>query len=417
MARASTPTLLALDRWAAIVGLDPRHFNQVTIANLAPTRNCKQIWTQYAWQSIDSIGREEVAQAIQRAESDIITALGFYPVPQWVNGEVVLTPRDYDRYSLGCSNLAQPAGRFVSVQAAFGQLISGGLETRNLIASPAIGAGQWSDPDGDGYDDICTLVVATTVTDVNEIRVYFPGHNGEEEWEIRPLRSVAIAGGNATIVIDRHLLVDPDLWEALQPGEVDGLVDANFVTSVDVYRVWNDPSQQAQLQWERMPNECDCGSTSCASCAWATQWACLQARNPRLGIFTYQPADWDAIGEFYSLAALAASRRPERVRLYYRSGYQSSKVKRPMVEMDPTFEQMIVRYSICLLDRPICSCSNVEGFRQLWTEDRALVGQLPDAGRYQMRPEDLACPWGTQKGAIDAWRQAERMKISRGVNY
>jgi len=414
MARASTRTLLPLDRWAAIVGLEPRHFNQVTVANLAPISHCKSIWTQYAWQASDAIGREEVAQAIAEAEARITEALGYYLIPQWVAGEVALTARAWDVIDLGSSSLMTPAGRYVGIQAAFGHLISGGVETRDLIATPVIGAGQWSDPDGDGYDEICTLIVATTVTDINEIRMFFAGHDGEDEWEIRPLRSVTITGGNVTIVIDRHLLVDPALWEALDPNEVNGLTDANFVASVDVYRVYNDPSQQAQLQWERMPNDCSCGSASCASCAWGTQWACLQSRDPRLGIFNYQPADWDVDNEQFNLAALAVDRRPERVRLYYRSGYQSPRVKRPMVEMDSMWEQVIARFSICLLDRPICSCSNVEAFRTLWTEDRAMISET---GRYQVREYDLACPWGTQRGALDAWRYVNRMRIGRGVNY
>ena len=76
---------------------------------------------------------------------------------------------------------------------------------------------------------------------------------------------MAFGGGNVTISMDRHLIADPDLWEALDPNEIDGDVNGNFAATLSIYRVYNDPSQQAQLQWERVPNDCDCGDTDCAS--------------------------------------------------------------------------------------------------------------------------------------------------------
>ncbi len=408
MARASISTMLPLDRWARYLGLEPRHFNQVT-TDITPVEHCKRVWLQHAWQGTDAVGREEVADAIARAEDDLTEALGYYPLPQWTAGEVVRTEPYQDPYLRHTSALTTPNGLYRSVQARRGMVISGGIRAETAIQAAA--AIVWSDADADGYNETATVAVATTVTDENEIRVYFPGHGGEDEWEIRPLRSVTIAAGTATILIDRHLLADPDLWEALDPQEIDGDVDANFVATVDVYRVHNDPSQQAQLQWERLPNDCDCGSSTCASCAWSTQWACLQTRDPRLGIVTYQPADWDSDAESFTPASLSVSRQPERVRLYYQSGYASSRVSRDWQQMDPAFERAIVLLSICYLDRPVCSCSNVEAFYQRWSEDLALKGA--DGASYQLTEAVTSCPWGTRAGAVEAWRTIMRMRGDR----
>jgi len=418
MARASIRTMLPLDRFAQILGIDPRHFNQVT-SELAPVNACKQVWIQHSWQAADQVGREEVAEAIARAEDDISAFLGYYPLPQYIVGEVERTSQVYDVAARGLSTLEDAARRFQSVKGLWGHIISGGIEARDIFASPTIGAGlEWQDLDGDGYFETMQIEVNTAVTDPDELRVYFHDELAEDEWEIRPLRSVTIAAGVATILIDRHLLVLPDLWEALNPEEVDGDDDDNFVTQVDVAWVRLDPSQQVQLQWERLPSTCDCGAANCAMCAWAVQWGCLQTRDPRLGFVTYQPGEWDAANEQFTPTPLSVSRQPERVRLWYKSGWRWVRTDRPSQLMDPALERMITLYAITLLDRPICGCSNVEAFYERWTEDRALVaGSQTGSARYQMSKRDISCPWGTKTGAIQAYNIATRLALGQAVRY
>lgn len=417
MGRASTITLLPLDRWAAIVGINPRHFNQVEVPNIDAVPHCKNVWTQYAWQRADYIGREEVAMAIAKAEEDIIEVLGFLPIPRWIEGEIHRTPGSRDVSLLGCSNLSTPAGRFRGVRANYGHMIYGGIrqvETIETVSIPTVQA-QWFDHDGDTYFETLEISVAYTGTDTNEIRLYFEDEAGNDIWEIRPLKNVTCDGTTLTIEVDRHLLVRPVLWEALNPASIDGMVDANFNQTLEVCRVYNDPSSQAQLQWERIPSTCDCGSLDCEMCAWTVQAACLQTRDPRLGIVNYQPGSWDSDDEQFDPVTIAVDRQPERVRLWYRAGYQSSRVKRPMVEMHPEFERMITMYSLCLLDRPICGCSNVENFYSEWTEDRALVSV--DAGYHRISNRDLNCEWGTKKAALDAWKTAMRYALGGAVKY
>jgi hypothetical protein len=411
MARASTRTLLPLDRWAFHLGLEPRHFNGVTTA-LRPQEGCQQPWLQYAWQAADRVGREEVAEAIAAAEHDLLALMGYYPLPVWIADEIRHTPALNDVTLCHSGWLQNPKGLYLGVRAAFGHVVSGGIQAKELISAAA--AVVWSDPDGDSYDEIATITAPTTVTDVNEIRVYFAGYSQVDEWEIRPLKKVTIAGGNVTIQIERHLLVDPDLWEALDARAVDGDVDGNFVTLVEVYRVYNDPSQQAQLQWERYPGQCACGSATCAMCAWAAQWACLQARDPRLGLVTYQPATWNETTEEFDAASLAVNRAPERVRLYYRAGFASNLVARPYVEMDPRLEKMITILSLTHLDREICGCDNVQAYIERWREDKALNG--PERS-YKMSAKQLDCPWGTMEGAWWTYNRAMEWALQRSVDY
>lgn len=405
MGRASTITLLPLDRFAAILGIEPRHFNGIVSA-YGPEVHCGSRWLQYSWQSLDRVSREEVAMAIEQAERDVMDLLGYSLIPRWQADEVHRTPPPADR-ALVHGGLYNARSMFPSVTANWGHVICGGIRSNDDLGGPfAV-----TYPGGGGYDETGTVTVpGVTFTDTNQVRVYFEGEGGNDEWEIRPLRSVTISGGTLTIVIDKHLLADPDLWEALQPEDIDGDNNANFVTQVEVYRVSNDQSQMAQLQWERTPGTCDCGSSTCAMCAWEVQWACLQTRNPELGFVTYQPGTWNATDEQYDSATLAVARRPERVRLWYYAGWRSDRVARPYVEMDPMLERMVAYYALTLLDRIVCGCDNVEALYKRWTVDRALVAE---DSNYQLSPRDLDCPWGTREGAIAAYKRLQPLALGR----
>ncbi len=424
MARANTRTMLPLDRWAAILGIEPRHFNGI-YTTLRPVENCDQTWFQYAWQMADRVGREDAALAIAQAEADVIDALGFLPVPDWTEAEIVRATKPNDVMLPGNYSLYNARALFQSVSVKHGHVISGGVQTRALIATatrtaPADPADTLllNDADGDGYNEELHIILPTTVTDVNEIRVYFAGHDGADEWEVRPLKTVLIAGGTLHIVLDKHLVPDPDLWEALNATGINGDVETNFVTQLDVYRVYNDPSDQCQLQWEAEPGLCSCGAATCETCSWATQSGCLQTRDPKLGILTYRPATWDAAEQAFASASLSLDRQPDRVSVNYLSGYRSNRVARPYAEMDPTLERIITYYSVTLLDRPICNCNNVESFIGRWREDRALQASNPSgASSYKLSARAMDCPWGTREGALWAWQQVQKLAIGQGVSY
>lgn len=72
MAVAKEPTLLALDRFAEILGINPAHFNQGASTTVMPMlTNCPDIYYQFAWQRADCVSREEIARGIRQAEEEI----------------------------------------------------------------------------------------------------------------------------------------------------------------------------------------------------------------------------------------------------------------------------------------------------------------------------------------------------------
>ncbi len=260
MARARTKTYLPLDTWAEIVGLDPRHFNQVTTP-VKPVTSCSVVMKQYDWQEAQAVSRESIAQAIQQAERMVTRVLGYTPLPDWIVDERVRTwqPGIPEVINQG---LADARGFPMPAPLRMKHFISGGIEAKTLIEAGASVA--LTDEDGDAYFETATVTVATTVTDPDEIAVYYPGEAGRDEWEIRPLndpitrrRSVSIAAGVATIVMATHQLVDADLLAALDPGPVDGAVLSNFLATVDVYHHRNDPQQQITQLWAPTQGLCD----------------------------------------------------------------------------------------------------------------------------------------------------------------
>lgn len=398
MGRASIPTLLPLDAYAKIMGIDPRHFNGVTTVLWPGTASCGALWYQYAWQNADAASREDLAEAIHQAEEDLAKYLGYFLAPSWVEEEVRRWTFTIPKEQRFATNIGlTPRGLRKSVETEWAKVIVGGTRALVDIAVPT-GAPitwTWSDLDGDGEDDAVVIAVITfpaLLTDPDEVAVYFAGHDGDEAYRIRPIEVDLSAG---TITISRWLLVRPELWE-IQQAEIDGLDDANFVSAVDIYWLYNDIETQARFEWEPLPSEeCD------EICGYWYQTACLGLRDYRLGLAVPYPAVY-ASGMFTKVD-FQLDREPDRVRLWYESG-------EPLVrgEMSPYWQRAVAYYATALLQRKICGCEPTEKFIDYWREPPSLeTEEWTDSVRN--------CPWGPRRGAVFAWQKARDNTIGRGM--
>lgn len=405
MARADTLTWLPLDRWAEIMGFDPLHFNGVT-TSLRPDSACNKgedIWLQAAWQDASKISREDLAEAIREAETILSSYVGYSLLPGWTIDERANTVRPAFRelYSAGAN--VRWLGK--SIQAQRGYALSGGQRAKTVISAGA--AIVRSDSDADGYNDLCTVTVASTV-DPEEVRVYFTGLSGADEWEIRPVK-VITSGANLVITFKIWQVPNPNLWQALNATGIDGDQAGNFQTTVDIYRVYNDPQSQVQFLWE--PDGwnglcASCGGSGCAACQFASQNGCLHIRDARLGTLVYSPADWNAATSQFDASDLAICRDPDRLRLWYYSGWRwesGDARKRATVDLDPYWEKAIAYFATALLERDVCACNNVEKFLDYYRED---LSRNNADWSYQTVPEMVANEFGTRRGAWYAWKRA-----------
>ncbi len=423
MARAQTITKLPMDRWARILGFDPRHFNQVTISQL-PVRTCGTVIPQWSWQFADKLGREDIAQAIQQAEWDLEDYLNFNLLPTWIVDERRHMTQPGIPYVLNIG--ARDARGFAqSLGPLSGHFISGGIEAKDVITAGAVVV--YSDEDGDGYFETATITEATTVTDPDQIAVYYPGEGARDEWEVRPLenpinhrRDVVISAGVVTIILTSERLVDPELLDALDIQAVDGNNITNFLATVDVYRHYNDPQQQATLLWNPHGGFCGCSDGSCPACQHSTQAACLLASDFENGIVRFSPALFNATTGEFTAQALAIGRMPDNIRLWYRAGFQDKSDRRvaPTIEMDDQWARAVAFLSIKYITRPFCGCENVVNLTMHLSEDLSInLSTTPKSTSYQLSDRILDIPFGQTRGAIQAWQivnKGER-RIGRAV--
>lgn len=393
MARASTKTLLPLDRFAYCLGIDPLHFNQISHGT------CGDVLYQYAWQHGGRLGREDISIAIAHAEALIADKLGFLPAPDW--REIVVP----------FSNRATRA----IVVSPLGRFIEAGQKVKDLIDSEVDVV--YSDEDDDDVDELATITQATTVTDPDEIAIYYPGHSGDDTWEIRPV-SVSIAMGTATITCKRWFLVSEARLEVPtfgeDAGEVDIEDDTAFLETVDVYRKYTDPAVQAQFEGYWGCGQCS--GNGCSTCGVTTQSACIGVRDSVAGVLTFSAATWDVINSRFGTPSQCGLAAPARIRFWMKSGWQNTDGSK--TAMDFRMERAISLLAIALLG-PDGLCSCLESLQSRWSEDLALSQSESNAGdgsstSYKLSRARLAAPFGTTRGGLAAWDLVQ--EIMNGVS-
>jgi len=292
--------------------------------------------------------RHMIAQALDQAQRLIEDEVGFSLCPRWFEDEMIYT---------------------CPLQAQRGYIIEAGIEAWELIeADVAV------DKSGDPH----FIEVTTTVTDEDELFVSYPLSLVDQRIEINP-SDIDISGGVATIYIPRCRTVKPS--EADNPTTGLDYEDTDvFLDEVDVWRHYNDESENASLVWPHRSTSSladTCGST----CGEYTRDACIYIRSEELGIFDVLPASyteadgWSVCQNCYS--------KPQRVHLFYRAG------------LDPITngaESAVVRLANTLMPRMPCGC---EKFVLSWEEDNFIPKTMTRAR--------IDNPFGLKDGAWAAW--------------
>lgn len=389
----SIATLLSLYEWGEVMGINPWLLAQVGEGVSVLTPQCNHVFFRHSYQQ-DFLSREELAHTIEKAEQAIAEQLSYWPAPKSFTNESHLYPRPYNRSLYGLANT--PRYQWKALQLNWGKVQGGGTMARTVIN--AAGAVVMSDNDGDGIDDRFTVTVATTITDPDEIAIYFTSadRNGEpldETWRIRPV-NVVISGGNAVITGHPSLLVKPDLESVLDPQILDVTVAANFITTVEVYRLYLDttstlvsPSQGIAL-WE----DPDCANPPCTS-----SWLPV-CQIPRI-------AETGMIGVDFLQGNTYCSpldREPDRVALHYVAGepWDQGRMNRAMADI-------VAHLATAWLPVDKCGCERADRIIHYWREIEAVATQGTVPVTLKQLDEN---PFGIQRGAIWAWQRVEQVR-------
>ena len=290
---------------------------------------------------------------------------------------------------------------------------SGGIEAITSLQTnvPIV----WSDADGDGYKETGTVTYAPVASDVEgcQIELYYPGHLGDPPFQIRPI-NVSLSGVTATIVVRREYCVTEAILENMSGVGADPTDDADFLTHVDIFRHWNDPSQQASLLWS--PNvwsqsSCGiCAGSGCVQCGYSVQAGCIILQSDRRqSIIGVSPGDWNASTNSFDTACPPMMWSPDLVRLYYYAGFQAA--RGCPRKMDPAWARAVAWLSLTLVDRPLCGCMSAVWEAQ--REDLAVSSGGNQTTRYSATTETLNSPFGTMRGAVYAWNRVQDQDVAR----
>lgn len=418
MARSSYDTLLSLDRYAKVMGLNPAHFNQGAAATIFPVKSnrCVDIIPQYGWQYSEHTSREDIGEAIAVAESDIAQTLGYYPAPKYIAQEAHMFPRHH-RPDLWRTSGKNVRGAQLSVTTNFAKVISMGQRNADTLVGTAT-VGGLATLTYDYAALTATIVLPSALTDTCELKLFTAGHSGAQEWEVRPFTSIVADGVNVTIVLPSWQLIKPTLWEAYPTTSDFGAIDItdndNHEQSVELYRIYTDTTvASSTFYWEPAPNvnalTCGCGGASCVACSLTTQDGCLHLRDPELGIVVPTPATYDSDEEAWEGACYSVCRDPDQVKLYYHAGaysqrYLSGRFCDPLSD---AWARAIAQLATARLERPFCQCGSVTPAVIRAQKDMAMTGG-PES--FSVPFNLLDNPFGTRWGEVQAWRQVSRVQ-------
>lgn len=361
-----------LNAWARVMNEQTFVFNQAQ-GDGAPLNNNCDVYIQAE--------REDIARALDAAIQKMARVLRFWPRPKWFS----------DTINLGSNDVWNQIWK----PPSSGKIIELGQRATTLILADAAITYSKS-PAGAIIDNLATIgPIATSVTDPDEIQLFFrqadgaPG-GGDPRYQIEPI-TVSISGGAATITADRALFVKPDtIWDVpfqlsdpnfTERNYADTGSATDFVTMVDVYRVYNDTTTPVDI---------------------------LDRNNDVLGSFDGKI--WDARVGLIQLSDtccqfISSCRPAQKARIHYRAG-------EALVYglMDSELEEACVRLANTLMPDPLCSFRNRTQDR--WKQDRE--APVDQSGNAIVAEGIMNNGFGNfMRGTVWAWNVATDRAINR----
>lgn len=349
---------VSLPRYAKIMNYDEASFWGVVYTN-QHWMGCAPLWTEG--------DRMRVAMALGEAQQQVEQVLGYPLCPTWIAGTV---DEEYHNDNRWVDQQPLKSGRLLT---RYPRVIAPGVRATSLIASgTAVALGEKVGVIGP---------LPTDANSVSEIYVYYPDSNRR----IIPSK-ITLTGGDVTIEVPRFRMVVPNLLNTPEGGIMYENDDA-FLETVDVWRVYNDPTTQAVLV---APG---CGNTFCTrGCGDCTRSACINVRDSNVGIVDLLPADYIAESTTWKARTLCSGRW-QVARLNYLAG---------MRYLNLEAESAIVHLAHSKMWGAPCSCDYLV---KIWEADRAVPRVLTR--------ERINCPFGQSEGAWIAYRWARNQASVR----
>ncbi len=328
---------VSLAAYARAVQVCECSFWGIESVDCAP-RDCRNIWTKNQ--------RDWVQYYLAEAQFEIERVTNYHIGRQW--------------------DIAERHDNCTPLITRWGYVVSGGTRAVTNIAL-GVAVNYATDPAVVGP-------VATTITDSREIKLYHAG----TDIEIDPA-TLVLTGAAATFTIPRCRLVDPAFYD--NPTNGWQYADmTHYATTVDIKRVYNDTTIQAQFV-----------GASCSNCTETKTNVCIHVRKPEIGSI--------------DLGSLTCG-CGRWVELNYYSGREIIDSNAYYTAYGRQAQDAIIRLAHVKMPHPPCACDSVSN---LWTRDRQVI--VDGQGR-ALRG---VCDFGPEEGAWTAWRFANAMKLTKGA--
>lgn len=348
---------VSLPRYVHVVGYDEAALWGVLYEGQSRF-DCNTLWTESS--------RTQLQVALAVAQRMIEKFIGFPLCPTWVTGRV------QEEWHNDFDWVDQQKYKWHMV-ARYPRIIAPGIRATAVVAEDIVLT----------HDDQFGTVgpLAVTFTDPNEVVVLYPNSSRR----IYP-SSITIESGMLTLRIPRYRMVVQDLLDTPVGGILYEDI-GNFLSAVDILRVYNDPSRQGVLVRPGcLNNNCSGGCDEC------THDACIYVRDPFVGQVEVKAATWNVDSLTWN-SNIVCGTNYTIARLNYLCGMQ---------HLDLRAEKALIGLAHTLLHTEPCSC---DWLRTMWEGDR----EYPKI----MTREILNNPFGMGNGAWLAYCWAKSIASVR----
>jgi hypothetical protein len=377
MARTTIQTSLSLDRWAQVMGISLKAFNNLRDDTDQPLQGIRAYWNQVAHDELATYIAQAEAMMREGRARDGLFGLGFDIGSVQRQETIPLDPR---RDSWQNDSYVTTRGYVQAFGTWTAALIEAGAEVAYS-----------------GDQATVTIADAPEGVQPDEVRVHYRTADGadaagSDSWRIAQV-TVQVDGTTITIRGHKALFVLPAVLEQVEPGNY--AEAANFVTAVDVYRVTVDDELPATLVWDAVQQYASADPT-----ADATQQAAARITDADLGRFQVRPATYSSGAHVLAEALYAGC--PERVAVAYIAGYPLQDGSRN--RLDPELESAVVRLANIVSPDYAHLLNDMAEWK--WKNDR----QQPTDDN-PLRQDEVSNPFGFSRGARFAWDVVRRKRI------
>lgn len=356
-----------LNAWQRLMQVNIWHFNQVSgKGTQAPLSKPGQlVYVAPDWDTLTT--------GLINALALAVPYLGTFHRPVYVYEDIRL-----DRWPGGTG--AQLKTKYSHVQAI-------GKRGATLLEGDAVTV--YSDVGGDGINNVATITATVPLgTPASEIQVFFTQADSlateaaDERWQIEPL-TVSVTGTTATITGHRALFANPSLWRrpfnspnynrsSINHGDTADAAD--FITEVDVYRIFPDETDAVTFLSTPTPN--------CGNCQYTETNGRAFVYNGELGLVKVCSDCVGCIGH------------PRYVRLHYLAGLPLDTLSNLP---NRVAESAMIQLANAEMPWQISDFS--EEILRTWLHDWEVTpqGELP--------PELVNNPFGVRRGQVAAFRK------------